>query len=177
MHVVLALTLLLSAFQRTFPSPILPGLSPDLYNTQAPELHAKSIDGKEISLTSLRGRYVLLDFWGVGCAPCRDALPSLEAIHRDYKDRGLVILGIDVGEDQQTVEGFLKTTPASYPIVIDKGGDVQKLFHVFVIPTYILIDPTGKMVDGHGGFLKALSDSQENGESQLRGMLRRIMGN
>ena len=137
---------------------------------------ARSIDGTEYGLASFRGRYVLLDFWAVGCGPCRDALPTLEAVHHDYKDRGLVILGIDVGEERLTVETFLKKTPAPYPILLDTGWDVAKLFQVNVIPTYILIDPDGKIVDGQVGFLKAGPYSKENiGESQLRGMLRRIM--
>ena len=54
-----------------------------------------------------------------------------------------------------TVETFLKKTPASYPIVLDTRWDAAKLFHVNVIPTYILIDPDGKIVDGQAGYLKA----------------------
>ena len=115
---------------------------------------------------------VLLDFWAVSCAPCRDAMPTLEAIHHEYKDRGLLILGINVGEEPQTVEPFLKKTPAPYPTLLDTSSDVAKLFHVNLLPTFILIDPDGKVVDWKGGFLKAGANSTENiGESLLRGML------
>ena len=93
MHVAFALVvLLLSSFQEALLLNAPPGSSRDLYGTQVPDLHARSIDGTEYGLTSFRGRYVLLDFWAVACGPCRDALPALEAIHHDYKDRGLVIL-------------------------------------------------------------------------------------
>jgi thiol-disulfide isomerase/thioredoxin len=175
MHLVLAVTLLLAPFRETWLLQTLPDISRELYGIQAPDIHARSIDGKEYGLASFRGRYILLDFWAIGCGPCRDALPALEAVHHDYKNRGFVILGIDVGEERLTVETFLKKTPAPYPIVLDKDWDIAKLFHVNVIPTYILIDPDGKIVDGHVGFLKAGPNSKESiGESQLRGMLQRI---
>jgi thiol-disulfide isomerase/thioredoxin len=175
MNIFFVLPLLLSSFQEVRLLPKLPASFLALYGTQAPDVHMWSIDGTEYGLTSLRGRYVLLDFWAVACGPCRDSMPALEAIHRDYRDQGLVILGIDVGEERPTVEIFLNKTPASYPIVLDTSSDVAKLFHVLVVPTFMLIDPDGKIVDGQVGFLKAAPDSQENiGEFQLRGMLRRI---
>jgi len=178
MHITFALALLLSSLQEAPPLNTFRGLPSDLYGIQAPDFRARSIDGLEYRLASLRGRYVLLDFWGVGCAPCRDAMPALEAMHQDYKDRGLVILGIDIGEDRRTVETFLKKTPASYPIVVDTAMDVAKLFHVSVVPTFILIDPDGKIVDGRVGFVKTGPDSDANiGETELREMLRRLPGN
>ena len=94
-----------------------------------------------------------MDFWAVSCAPCRDAMPALEAIHHDYKDRGLVIFGIDIGEERSKVQTFLEKMPAPYPILLDTDLDVAKLFHVDVIPTFILIDPDGKIVDGQIGFV------------------------
>jgi len=174
MHAIFALSLLLLSFQapRPLQSPL--GVSRDLYGTQAPDFRARSIDGKEYRLSSYRGRYVLLDFWAVACVPCRDAMPTLEAIHHEYKDRGLLILGIDVGEERRTVETFLKKTPAPYPTLLDISSDVAELFHVNSFPTFILIDPDGKVVDWKIGFLKAGANSQENiGESQLRDMLQK----
>jgi hypothetical protein len=102
-------------------------------------------------------------------------MPALEAIHRDYSGGGLVILGIDIGEERLTVETFLKKTPAPYPVLLDTSFDVAKLFSVNVIPTFILIAPDGKIVDGQVGYLKAGTKSNDSvGESQLRGMVKRI---
>src|SRR5262245_21836900 len=111
----LALFILPSQEARTVRMPL--GLTPDTRGTYAPDFRARSIDGTEYRLTSLRGRYVLLDFLAVGCVPCRDAMPAVEAIHHDYKDRGLVILGINIGEERSQVQTFLKSAPASYPIL------------------------------------------------------------
>src|SRR5262249_16683544 len=158
--ILVSLALLLSSFQaaRMVRMPL--GLSGDTFGSSAPDFRAMSIDGTEYRLNSFRGRYVLLDFWAVGCPPCRDAMPALEAIHPDYKDLGLVILGIDIGDERLQVQTFLKSTPASYPILLDTNLDVANLYHADVIPTFLLIAPDGKIVDGQMGFAKADADSQ-----------------
>ena len=175
MRTIFALALVLLSFQEALSLQTPRALPPYLNGNEAPDFSARSIDGAEYRLSSFRGRYVLLDFWAVACAPCRDAMPALEAIHQDYSGEDLVILGIDIGEERLTVETFLKTTPAPYPILLDTRFDVAKLFSVNVVPTFILIDPDGKIVDRQVGYIKAGTNSPESiGESQLRGMLRRI---
>jgi len=178
-QIILILSLLLSSFHEVRSLQSQGALATDRYGMQAPEFRARSIDGKEYRLSSFRGRYILLDFWAVSCPPCRDAMPTLEAIHREYKDRGLLIIGIDVGEERQKVKTFLQKTPAPYPTLLDTASDVAKLFNVNSFPTFLLIDPDGKIVDKRVGFLKAGPNSHDNiGESQLRGMLQeRMAGN
>jgi thiol-disulfide isomerase/thioredoxin len=179
MQIILALSFLLSSFHEARSLQSHRELSRDPYGTQAPEFRARSIDGKEYRLSSFRGRYVLLDFWAVSCPPCRDAMPALEAIHHEYKDRGLLIIGIDVGEERSKVKAFLQKAPAPYATLVDTASDVAKLFHVDSFPTFMLIDPDGKIVDTRVGFLKAGPNSHDNiGECQLRGMLlERMSGN
>src|SRR5262249_24589852 len=120
--------------------------------------------GKSYNLSSLKGKVVLLDFWTSWCGPCRQAMPALETINREYTDRGLVILGIDAGEDRQTVENFLKTTPASYPVALSTESDILSAFKVTAYPTYVLIDANGKIVAYQTGF---------SGEPGLRNILAR----
>jgi TonB family protein len=131
----------------------LPGASRvDLSGKQAPAFEVKALDGTPYSLSSLKGKTVLLDFWASWCAPCRAAMPALEALNSKYKDRGLVILGIDVGENRQTVEAFLKSTPFSYPAILGTESEIANLFQVTGYPTFVLIDPSGKIVANQMGY-------------------------
>jgi thiol-disulfide isomerase/thioredoxin len=134
----------------------------DLSGKDAQVFDVKALNGTPYSLSSLKGKPILLDFWASWCGPCKQAIPALENLNRDYKDLGLVILGIDVGEDRGTVETFLKTTPASYPIVLGIDSDIQSQYQVSVYPTYVLIDSAGKIVAHQMGF---------TGETNLRNLL------
>src|SRR4029079_4187876 len=101
--------------------------------------------GETFDLASLKGKVVLLDFWATWCGPCRKEMPTMEKIHQELKGQGLVVLGLDVGEDRETVEKFLRTEKVSYPIVLTKGSDVDLSFEVSAYPTYVLIDREGKI--------------------------------
>src|SRR5438093_1502303 len=70
----------------------------DLSGTNAPVFDVKALDGAAYGLSSLKGKTVLLEFWASWCAPCREAMPALQTMNLDFKDHGLVILGIDAGE-------------------------------------------------------------------------------
>jgi thiol-disulfide isomerase/thioredoxin len=73
----------------------------------APDLVLTSLAGETVSLAGLRGSAVLLNTWATWCPPCRDELPALEAVARRYADRGLVVVGVNIGESRATVESFL----------------------------------------------------------------------
>src|SRR5262245_43753224 len=88
-------------------TPALPRLN--LSGTSAPSFDVKALNGASFDSASLKGTPVLLDFWTTWCGPCREAMPALETLYREYRDKGLVILGVDAGEDRQTVEAFLRT--------------------------------------------------------------------
>jgi len=134
----------------------------NLTGTNAPPFDVRTLDGATYSLSSLKGKPVLLDFWATWCGPCRQAMPYLDAVNRDYASQGLVVLGVDAGEDRQTVERFLMTTPASYQTVLGVESDIVSSFKVTAYPTYVLIDPAGKIVAQEVGF---------PGDSRLRAML------
>jgi TonB family protein len=143
-------------------TPALP--RPNLSGTSAPSFDVKALNGASFSNASLKGRPVLLDFWTTWCGPCRQAMPALETLYREYRDKGLVILGVDAGEDRQTVEIFLKTATASYPTILSVGSDILTSFQVTAYPTYVLIDSNGNIVAHQIGY---------PGEAGLRSMLAR----
>jgi peroxiredoxin/outer membrane lipoprotein-sorting protein len=108
----------------------------------APEFSLASIGGKEVRLSDLRGKVVLLDFWATWCTPCRSEMPVIELLHRQFKDKGLVVLGID-DEDSATQREFLKKSDFSFESLVEARKQVTNQFHVGGIPTTVLIDQQG----------------------------------
>jgi thiol-disulfide isomerase/thioredoxin len=112
----------------------------------------KDMNGRQISLSDYRGKYVLLDFWGSWCAPCRASHPHLKEIYGKYGPKGLVIIGI-AEERTQDKSAWLKAIQTDglpwTQIMNDEGkeqSDVVKLYGIQGFPTKILIDPEGKIV-------------------------------
>jgi thiol-disulfide isomerase/thioredoxin len=121
----------------------------------APELALTDLKGKPLTLASLKGRTVLLDFWTTWCGPCRADGPALEKLYRKYGERDLMILGISVSEEREIVEKFLSEHPHSYPIALTSENEMPLPYQISVFPTYIVIDRDGTVtaaVSGDKGF-------------------------
>ena len=114
----------------------------------APELTLNTLDGKPLPLSSLRGKTVLLDFWATWCIPCRNQMPSVAKLHGETKDQGLVLLGVDDDESASIAQKFDQENQYDWPSLFDGMGHVgRKAFHVNAIPTLVLIDKSGMIVD------------------------------
>ncbi len=107
----------------------------------APGFSLKSLDGKVISLSELKGKVVILDFWATWCHACKEAAPVLERIYEKYRDRGVVLLGItlDTGYGaEDNVRAFVKRYGQNYPILWD-NKKTGKAYGAIKIPiTYVL---------------------------------------
>lgn len=145
----------------------LPGIAkPDVIGKPAPALKAKAIDGAEIDLASLRGKVVLLDFWATWCVPCKRELPNLEKLHEEFHEQGVVIVGMNVGEDKSTVQDFLKSAGLSYPVVpVDDTAELVAELSVNAYPTVMLVDREGKIASYEVGV---------RGEAALRAELAKL---
>jgi len=133
----------------------------DLTGQMAADFKLKSVAGKEISLQDLKGNFVLLDFWATWCGPCRHDLPAVEKLHQEFRSKGLVVLGVNGGEDSETVSQFLRTSKLSYPVLLTSDNDVMQSYSVTAFPTVVLLDADGKIVFYHvgAGGEKALRES------------------
>jgi thiol-disulfide isomerase/thioredoxin len=133
----------------------------DLTGQAAADFKLNSVTGKEFSLQDLKGKFVLLDFWATWCAPCRRDLPAVEKLHQEFHRKGLVVLGVNGGEDSETVNEFLLSSKLSYPILLTPDGGVMQSYRVSAFPTVVLIDADGKIVFYHvgAGGDKALRES------------------
>ena len=127
----------------------------DLTGQAAPTFKGVSLDGKAYSLDSLKGKTVLLDFWASWCGPCVRSMPTTEKLYADYKAQGLVVLGVDVDENRDTVEKFLKTKPMGYPVLMGSESGIPAAYGVTVFPTFVLIGPDGKIAAHQFGFNEA----------------------
>jgi peroxiredoxin len=107
----------------------------------APDFSLKSLDGKVIRLSELRGKVVVLDFWATWCHACKEAAPALEGLYEKYRERGLLILGItlDTGYGaEDNVRTFVKMHNQNYPILWD-DKKTSKAYGAIKIPiTYVL---------------------------------------
>ena len=129
--------------------------------TEAPAFTLNDREGHPVALSSLRGRYVLLDFWASWCRPCRASMPHLKDLYAQYHGKGLEILGIST--DSKVADWMQAVSEDDTPWihVLDQG--VAEIYGVHAVPTFFLIDPEGIMVgkidhDDLDGVLQRLLD-------------------
>lgn len=119
-----------------------------LVGKAAPALTLMDMQGKQVSLSQFKGQVVILNFWATWCPPCREEMPSMEKLYRDYKDSGLVMLAVNVEENGlQAVSAFLKQRSYSFPILLDSENVAQNTFGVFRFPESFIIDRNGVIVE------------------------------
>jgi thiol-disulfide isomerase/thioredoxin len=131
----------------------------DLTGKDAPAFRGVSLDGKVYTSQDLKGKAVLLDFWATWCGPCKRSMPMTEKMHEEYKSKGLVILGIDVGENRDVVEKFMATSPFGYPVIMGDEAGMTTAYSVNLFPTFVLINADGKVASHQFGFNEAALDS------------------
>jgi peroxiredoxin len=109
------------------------------------------LQGNPIRLADLRGKAVWLNFWASWCPPCQYETPTLRTIDQDYRDKGLVVIGIQVQQITDDAQQYADRYELTYPIGSDVTGDVFHTYRVFALPTQFFIDPNGvirKIVNG-----------------------------
>jgi thiol-disulfide isomerase/thioredoxin len=122
--------------------------------TVAPEWTLTDAQGRAHSLSDYRGKLVVLDFWATWCVPCRRSMPELQAIHEKFKNRGVVVLGLDVGAgegDSGDPVAFMKSLKVNYGLLL-KANATGKSYMAAVLPTLYLIAPDGKILHAEFGY-------------------------
>ena len=121
-------------------------------NAPAPDFTLKSLTGKNIKLSELRGNVVLLNFWASWCGPCRQEMPLLEKLHNKYKGLGFTVMGVNVEEDGSKAMAMAKKDKLSFPVLFDTQSQVSKAYQVSAMPSTVIIDRDGKMRYLHQGY-------------------------
>lgn len=118
----------------------------------APRFTVDNIYGGQISLDSLKGKVVYVDFWASWCGPCVKSFPFMEELQQKYADDGFVIVAINMDQNPDDAHAFLDAHPVTFLIGLDAAGDVAKKFGVFVMPSSYIIDREGLIQEAHTGF-------------------------
>jgi peroxiredoxin len=118
----------------------------------APDFKLKGMDGKEVALSGLKGKVVVLDMWATWCPPCRASLPHLDKLYQSVKDKGVNVYAVNVQEEADDVEAFVKKTNLTVPVLLDKDGAVSQAYKASAIPETIIIGKDGKVAKVFIGF-------------------------
>jgi peroxiredoxin len=119
--------------------------------TQAPDFTLRDTGGGTVSLSGQRGRLVLLNFWATWCGPCRDEMPSMEALSRNFGGQGFTILAVNQKESAARVIKFMKTHGLNFNVPLDTDGRVTSAYRVYGIPVSYLIDGSGNAIGMKSG--------------------------
>jgi cytochrome c biogenesis protein CcmG, thiol:disulfide interchange protein DsbE len=132
-------------------------------NFPAPAFTLNTLDDKTISLDDLRGKVVIVNFWATWCPPCRAEMPMLQAYSAENKNRGVIVLAIDVGEEKEVTQKFAADLGLTLPILLDHDTTVMTQFRVQALPTSFFIDREGVIRAVYlGAMNRAYVESQVN---------------
>jgi cytochrome c biogenesis protein CcmG/thiol:disulfide interchange protein DsbE len=123
------------------------GIQPVKAGTKAPLLSLEDLNGKKSELKQYRGKVVFLNFWATWCGPCREEMPSIEKLYKQFKDKDFVFLTISVDyAGIIPVKDFIEKHRYTFPVLIDPKCETLDLFEVKGIPTTFLIDKKGVII-------------------------------
>jgi len=141
----------------------------ELIGKTAPDFQLQKLGSNDsISLSSMRGKVILVDFWATWCAPCKKSLPYLAQLDRKYRNFKVVAVNID--DDKENAIQFLKQFKLKFNAVYDEDKKAVALYDVPVMPTAYLIDQYGKVQYIHSGYNE---ESMTKLEFAIKGLIDR----
>ena len=128
----------------------------------APKFNATTTAGEKFNNSSIKGKVVLLDFWTTWCQYCLKEGAIVDQLNRDYADKGLIVLAVNVAESKKTVNKFLALHPRTSRIVLTDDTNLAAMYAATVYPIYVVIDRDGNISGTQRG---------AGGEAPLRKLL------
>lgn len=144
--VAIALTvfsILISLFVKELAEGFNPRPVDESIGMSAPDFSIADLSGESVSLSSFRGKPVLLNFWATWCPYCRKERSHLNSLYKDYKDKGLVILSVSTDRKMEKVKKYLQRMPADFMVLTDRKGGASSTYNVIGLPTSVLINSEG----------------------------------
>ncbi len=125
----------------------LPGLGPVGEGDPAPDFRLLDPAGHPVRRADLLGHWAVVHFWLASCAPCRVAMPRVDLAVEQHAGDDLRVLGINAGEDLETVVAFCRRMGLRYPMALDPAGEARAAFGVARVPVTFFLDPEGRIVE------------------------------
>lgn len=113
------------------------------------------LEGGKMKLSELRGQPVLLELWATWCQPCVEQAEILEGLRGELAERGIAVLAVDVGEAKGEVEDFLAEHPKEFPVLLDRGQVLARIFDVGELPALALLRADGTLATMREGLYQA----------------------
>jgi peroxiredoxin len=117
-----------------------------LLGSRAPDFALRDMKGNYVSLTAMRGKVVVLNFWATWCPPCKLEMPSLNRLYNDYRTKGLEVVAISTDSSEKGIRNYLSETRLSLRFLQDRDGRISRLYGVYSLPTTYVIDQSGMVV-------------------------------
>lgn len=124
------------------------GLIPLEDNPESLDFELPDLQGNPVRLSSFQGKVVFLNFWATWCGPCREEMPSMQALYEELQNEGLEIVAVNLQENQKAVQAFVDKLELSFTVVIDKTGQVGSAYGAASIPISYIIDRRGYVIGG-----------------------------
>jgi peroxiredoxin len=118
----------------------------------APDFDLKSLSGEKVSLRDFGGKIVLLNFWATWCAPCRIEMPAIQSRFEQHRSE-LEVLAINFDEPSDQVQAFVQELGLTFTVLLDPGGEVQRLYQIRGYPTTYIVDESGVVAIQHIGIM------------------------
>jgi len=144
-----------------FPSP---HVAANTAKEPAPRFYATTTSGQKFTNQSIKGKVVLFEFWTTWCGFCAEEAGFVDQIAKEFSDKGLIVLGVNVGESKKTVKKYLDEHPRSIPIVLMADTNLAAMYQANVYPIYVVVDRDGNIAGTQRG---------AGGERSLRRLLTR----
>ncbi len=111
----------------------------------APDFELPDLTEQDVRLSDYRGKVVFLNFWATWCKPCKEEMPSMEVLYRQFKDDGLVVLAVSIDRvtTKDDIPPFVKSMDLSFPVLIDSWGQTDKRYKLMGVPETYIIDQEG----------------------------------
>ena len=113
---------------------------------QAPELALPDLDGQIWRLTDFKGKVVIVNFWATWCPPCRFEIPSMQRAWVHLKDKGVVMLAVHLGGNEDKIWAFLTDYGVEFPVLTDKTSSTARAWRTIGLPTTFIVGPRGRII-------------------------------
>ncbi|MFJ5769450.1 thiol-disulfide oxidoreductase ResA [Psychrobacillus sp. NPDC093180] len=111
----------------------------------APDFALIDMNGEKHQLSDYKGQGVFLNFWGTWCKPCEREFPLMDKHYQDYKEQGVQILAVNIGESNFAVQKYVDRKGLTFPVLIDNNKSVMETYNINPLPTTMLVNPEGKI--------------------------------